>query len=105
RGLLDVANFADDGHPRRGRFSYADVNALADGILAGPVVIGECAIDDDHQRRFRVVGFSKEAAANERDTRSVEIVAEDLGGPRKIERSAFGGYKSFGDKSGAAVVA
>ena len=36
-----------------GGFRHADVDALADGVLAGPIVLRESAVDDHHQRSAR----------------------------------------------------
>ena len=56
----------------------AAVQAFADGILSGPVVLGQSAVDDDDQRSAVAIGRSEVAAANDRNALRLEVIAHHL---------------------------
>ena len=70
------------------------MQALAEGILAGPVMLRQRLVDDGYQRRARSIGFGKVAAAQQRNPRGKEVTSDHLRGPGKIQARAFGGKVS-----------
>ena len=76
--------------------------ALADGVLAGPVALGERAIHDDYQRSCRTIRLRKIAATQQGDTRGSKVIAHHLGIPGQIQAGALGGNVAFRNKGNAA---
>ncbi len=53
------------------------MDALANGVLAGPVAFGKLAIDDDRERRPRVVRLGQDTPAQQPDAERREKIAGD----------------------------
>jgi hypothetical protein len=67
RLVLDASDHTDDGLPRVSGGHLHDVDALADGVFVGPVLLREVFVDDHDARVFRDVVLIEEAAAAQRD--------------------------------------
>ena len=63
--LLDIADLANDGHPGQWSLLHADMDALADRVLAGPIVLSERAIHDRHHGRIGAVRLGEAASAKD----------------------------------------
>ena len=106
-GLLNVADLSDNGHPWGvgGAFLDANANALADGVLAGPVALGESAVDNDDEGRIGTIGFIEGTATQQRNALGFEVVAHDLGRVAQNEAGALGRNVALGNNCVAVVVA
>jgi len=78
-GLMNVTDDADDGEPGlcRGIFVVGALEALAEGIFAGPVVAGHGFVDEGDELGVGAVGMIKEAAGDELHTKRGRIVGAD----------------------------
>ena len=66
-------------------------------------MLGESAVDDDHQRRIGAVRVSEVATAQERDACGREVIAHHTRGPGQIQASALGRNVALRNEGVAAV--
>ena len=66
------------------------MNALANWVLAGPVVLGKFAIYDYHHRGTGCIRGSQVAPAKQRYAHCAEVLAHRLAAPRRAQRRALG---------------
>jgi len=77
RILLDASDYANDCLPRISCRELDDVDALADGILSGPELLGHVFVDDDGDGAGEVVVVVEEASAAQRNFHGFEVVSGD----------------------------
>ncbi len=75
RAQLYVVNLANHRHPGIHRLAKALLHVFADGILAGPVLLGELAIDDDHELGMSVVGIREEASTQQTNAERRKVIS------------------------------
>ena len=72
--MSDVADNAHDRDPLRiGRHSAHD-DAFSYRVFVRPEFPGERLIDNDHERRIRIIGLGKEPSSYQRRSDGVEII-------------------------------
>ena len=104
RAFFDVGNFADDDGPWGLHFGGADAHALAEGVLAGPEVLGQGVVDEDYELGFGIVGGREEPAAEQRSADGLNVVAFNLDGRGEVEGTGFGGNVAFTGDGTVALV-
>ncbi len=104
--FFHAGDFADDGGPGGLHVGGADAHAFADGVLAGPGLLGELLIhDDDELGVGLVVGFGEETSAEEGNAHGAEDVSLDLDGGGEIDGAGLGRDVAFRDEGAVALVA
>src|SRR5262245_65325040 len=76
--MFDIAYNADDFFPR---ITAADLHALAERILSGPVTLRRCLVNQRDERRVTVILRSHESPVDQGNSHRLKVVWRD--GARK----------------------
>ncbi len=90
RSLLDVADHAHNGHPRRPRNLDSPLDLPANRIGAAPHVSRQRLADDDDRLSRLSVSIGEESAPFERNAQGLEVAADR---PRGGDHSAWGRHR------------
>src|SRR5262245_44573910 len=72
--MFDIAYNADDFFPR---VSAADLRALAERILSGPVTLRRCLVNQRDERRVTVILRSQESPVDQGNSHRLKVVRRD----------------------------
>ena len=76
---LHIADDADNIQPRLSGLSEARLNTFADRSVAGPILVRESLVHDDHLLALVVVRVGEVSSCEERDFQRVEVGWADRG--------------------------
>src|SRR5690349_18093746 len=71
--ITNISDDADDGKQAQIAIHVAELDGVADGILAGPAFAGKRFADDSDVRRIRAIVRVKDATTNERNLQNLEV--------------------------------